>query len=114
MSDYAAVWAEGETPHQFYAGLLAIADGLLQLEGRGTGGARFSRPIAIKEMESIHRVRGAAPYSFLHSWAHLELRSGQSLQVATIAGVGALGELFDLLSLSIANARAAVRMPGQA
>jgi hypothetical protein len=114
MSDYAAVWAEGETPHQFYAGLLAIADGLLQLEGRGTGGARFSRTIAIKEMKSIQRVRGAAPYSFLHSWAHLELRSGRSLQVATIAGVGALGELFDLLSLSIANARAAVRMPGQA
>jgi hypothetical protein len=111
MSGYAAVWADGETPRQFYAGLLAIADGLLHLEGRGTGGARFSRTIAIGEMQRIQRVRGAAPYSFLRSWAHLDLRSGESLTLATIAGVGALGELFDLLSLSIADAQAARQDP---
>lgn len=95
MSDYVAVWADARMPATFAAGRVQVDATGIRLDGRGSAGM-VARTISRFEIVSVSRERSAIRTGG-RSWLRLDVRSGGSVLLTTMLGIGTLSELLDAI-----------------
>jgi hypothetical protein len=96
VSEYAIVWKDTDHPHDIYAGGLTIDPDGVRL--RGSAGRRAIRhrfrPADIDAVRRAHPEQRIAGFPSFR----LDLRSGRTLLLASVTGVGVITEVVETLS----------------
>jgi hypothetical protein len=95
VSDHVAIWADAGIPATFAAGRVAVDASGIRLDGRGSDGI-VARTVSRSDIVSVQRERSAIRRGG-QAWLRLELRSGDSVLLTTVFGIGTFSELLDAI-----------------
>ncbi len=96
MGEYPAIWINADRPDSLYAGRLVVAEGRLQLDGAGPGGA-WTTELRSSEIAGVRPARGRLRVGN-RPWVRLDLRTGGTLLIGTVLGAKALPDLLDAIA----------------
>jgi hypothetical protein len=96
MGEYAVVWRDSEHPFDLFAGGLSVADQRIRLRG-SAGRSPVAHEFGLDELESVSKSELREQIAGLPS-LRLEFRTGRSLLLTSVMGVGVLFELLETLA----------------
>jgi hypothetical protein len=96
MGEYAIVWRDSEQPFDLFAGGLSVNDHRIRLRG-SAGRSPVAHEFGLEELETVSKSDLREQIAGFPS-LRLEFRSGRSLLLTSVMGVGVLFELLETLA----------------